>query len=176
MMHPSRDQSVHTGLQMAFGEGTYAYGRLKIPSVPPPPFIETAFSYIRKHSTIRFVLVNKYSNGKDSVSAHADDESTLRKEDPIFSLSLGATRRFIVRPVLHGIPKAQKTQANRVLLGPYNPGASSLFTHPTIPYSKISVEVEASDNVLLVMAGSRFQTDFIHEVPRSHESMTFATT
>lgn len=154
---------------MAFGEGTYTYGRLRIPSIPPPPYIDTVFSYIRRHSnipSIRFVLVNKYSNGNDSVSAHADSETTLVKEDPIFSLSLGATRRFIVRPSLHSIPKAKHTQANRIMLGPYNPGASSLFTHPTIPYNKISVEIEASDNMLLVMTGSRFQSDFVHEVPK----------
>jgi len=150
--------------QMAFGEGTYTYGKLVIQSVPPPSHINKIMSYIREKldlASVKFVLVNKYETGRDSVGLHTDNEKDLNPGDPIFSLSLGTPRRFIIRP--HTIPKTTKPN---VEYGPYNPGACSLFSHPSIPYSKISVEVEAGDNILLVMAGSRFQSDFCHEVPK----------
>jgi hypothetical protein len=126
-------------------------------------------TYIREHSNLpnmTFVLVNKYADGKDSVSAHSDDEQSLVKDDPIFSLSIGTTRTFTVRPVLNETKKSKKSLVN---LGPYNPGASSLFTHPTVPYDKISVEIKACDNLLIVMAGKRFQTDFVHEVKKDNK-------
>lgn len=44
------------------------------------------------------VLVNRYNHGRDSISWHADNEKSLGPEPIIASLSLGATRRFLVRP------------------------------------------------------------------------------
>jgi alkylated DNA repair dioxygenase AlkB len=139
--------------QMAFGVGAYRYGRLTVEATPTPPYIQLLLDHLRKQSsisTVKFVLVNKYEDGCDSVSAHADDETMLVKDDPIFSLSLGARRRFVVR---------QKT-----VVGPLPPNV--LFDHPTIAPTRISVEVAASDNVMIVMAGPRFQTDFVHELPK----------
>ena len=43
------------------------------------------------------VLLNVYEGGRDSVSWHADDEPEIRGDQPIASLSLGATRLFKVR-------------------------------------------------------------------------------
>jgi alkylated DNA repair dioxygenase AlkB len=42
-----------------------------------------------------FVLLNRYRHGRDSMGWHADDELELM--GPIASVSLGATRRFLVR-------------------------------------------------------------------------------
>jgi alkylated DNA repair dioxygenase AlkB len=44
------------------------------------------------------VLLNLYRNGQDAVGWHADDEPDLGPAPAIASLSLGATRRFSVRP------------------------------------------------------------------------------
>lgn len=44
------------------------------------------------------VLVNLYRNGLDSVGWHADDEIELGREPTIASLSLGATRKFSLKP------------------------------------------------------------------------------
>lgn len=44
------------------------------------------------------VLVNLYRDGNDSVSWHADDERELGDEPLIASLSLGATRKFSLKP------------------------------------------------------------------------------
>jgi alkylated DNA repair dioxygenase AlkB len=44
------------------------------------------------------VLLNRYRDGKDSMGLHADDEPELGPEPVILSLSLGATRRFVLKP------------------------------------------------------------------------------
>ena len=43
------------------------------------------------------VLLNRYRDGTDSVSWHADDEPEMDFQHPIASVSLGACRKFLVR-------------------------------------------------------------------------------
>jgi alkylated DNA repair dioxygenase AlkB len=47
--------------------------------------------------TFNSVLVNLYRDGQDSMGYHADDEPELGPEPVIAAVSLGATRRFILR-------------------------------------------------------------------------------
>lgn len=44
-------------------------------------------------------LINKYSKKTDRVSEHQDNEPALGKEPTILSLSIGQTRKFVLRPV-----------------------------------------------------------------------------
>jgi len=44
------------------------------------------------------VLLNLYRNGRDYMGWHADDERALGRDPVIASLSLGAARRFCLRP------------------------------------------------------------------------------
>lgn len=44
------------------------------------------------------VVLNLYRDGKDHVRFHADDEPELGREPVIASVSLGATRRFVLSP------------------------------------------------------------------------------
>lgn len=43
------------------------------------------------------VLVNRYRNGRDYMGWHSDNESALGPQPIIASLSLGATRRFVLK-------------------------------------------------------------------------------
>ncbi|PYU34188.1 MAG: alpha-ketoglutarate-dependent dioxygenase AlkB [Acidobacteria bacterium] len=47
------------------------------------------------------VLLNRYANARDSVSWHSDDEPEMDSAHLIASLSLGASRAFLVRPITH---------------------------------------------------------------------------
>lgn len=47
--------------------------------------------------TFNHVLLNLYRDGRDSIAMHADNEPELGWEPIIASLSLGATRRFIIQ-------------------------------------------------------------------------------
>jgi alkylated DNA repair dioxygenase AlkB len=44
------------------------------------------------------VLANLYRDGRDAMGLHADDEPELRPDGEIASLSLGAERRFVLKP------------------------------------------------------------------------------
>jgi len=49
------------------------------------------------NTTFNYVLLNYYETGQDYISYHADNE-VLDDDDFIASLSLGGSRRFLVRP------------------------------------------------------------------------------
>ena len=49
-------------------------------------------------ATFNSVLLNLYRNGADSMGFHADDEPELGDAPLIASVSLGASRRFVLRP------------------------------------------------------------------------------
>jgi alkylated DNA repair dioxygenase AlkB len=53
----------------------------------------------RTGSQYNFVLVNYYSDGKDSISYHSDGEDFLGPNPTIASLTLGAPRDFLMRPI-----------------------------------------------------------------------------
>jgi alkylated DNA repair dioxygenase AlkB len=52
------------------------------------------------HTRVPFnhVLVNRYRDGSDSIGLHADDEPELGRDPVVATLSLGATRRFVLKP------------------------------------------------------------------------------
>jgi alkylated DNA repair dioxygenase AlkB len=89
------------------------------------------------------VLVNRYRDGADSMGMHADDEPELGEDPVVASVSLGATRRFVLAPrrgkaprlgyllehgsllvmgrtcqahYRHGIPKAPAVHGERISL------------------------------------------------------------
>ena len=83
--------------------GPYAYkfsGRTLEPGVWIPEI-----AAIRDRIRARYggdynsVLLNRYANAQDSVSWHSDDEPEMDSKHPIASLSLGAARAFLIRPI-----------------------------------------------------------------------------
>jgi alkylated DNA repair dioxygenase AlkB len=65
------------------------------------PEIEALRDEIRAHygGDYNSVLLNRYADAQDSVAWHSDDEPEMDAEHPIASLSLGASRAFLVRPI-----------------------------------------------------------------------------
>jgi alkylated DNA repair dioxygenase AlkB len=83
--------------------GPYAYkfsGRTLVPA-PWTPETEALRAKIGDHygGDYNSVLLNRYANEQDSVSWHSDDEPEMDSDHPIASLSLGAAREFLVRPI-----------------------------------------------------------------------------
>lgn len=72
-----------------------------------------------------FVLVNRYKDGRDKMGEHRDDERELCRATPIASLSLGAERDFVLRPVDR---KANPAAPVKVAL---RPGTLLLMLPPT---------------------------------------------
>jgi alkylated DNA repair dioxygenase AlkB len=81
------------------------------------------------------VLLNRYANERDSVSWHSDDEPEMDSEHPIASLSLGASRTFLIRAIAN--KKAIETYvltSGSLLVMP--PGFQQRYQH-SVPKSKV---------------------------------------
>ena len=76
--------------------------RYKSCACPPRP-LPQCLDHLRQitekvtGATYNFCLVNYYANGTDSISYHSDDERFLGPNPSIASLSLGATRDFLMK-------------------------------------------------------------------------------
>ena len=62
---------------------------------------------------MNFVLVNRYRSGADSMGWHTDDEPEIA--EPVISVTLGAVRRFHLRPAV-GCPTIRLDPAHGSLL------------------------------------------------------------
>lgn len=81
--------------------GPYSYkfsGRTLSP-VSWAPEIEALRDRIQAHHGGKYnsVPLNRYRDGNDSVSWHADDEAEMDSQHPMASVSLGACRKFLIR-------------------------------------------------------------------------------
>ena len=78
---------------------TYTYSGLRNEPLPWTPVLRAVQALLRARLGVKFnsVLLNFYRAGQDSLSWHADDEPELGSEPVIASVSLGATRRFLLR-------------------------------------------------------------------------------
>ena len=93
-------------LQAWYGDRDTAYGYSGI-ALDPLPWV-SELQWLREQLNERFAeafhthfnsaLCNLYRHGQDSVSWHADSESALGTNPVIASVSLGAVRRFQLKP------------------------------------------------------------------------------
>ncbi|MBW3130339.1 MULTISPECIES: alpha-ketoglutarate-dependent dioxygenase AlkB family protein [Hymenobacter] len=79
---------------------TYRYSGLQLTPQPWTPALQKLRGQVETATGTAFnsVLLNLYRYGQDSMGWHADDEPELGPAPVIASLSLGATRRFRLRP------------------------------------------------------------------------------
>ena len=89
----------------------------------------------RLGSSFNSVLANAYRDGSDSMGWHADNEPELGPEPTIASLSLGAERRFLVRPVSGGSSQGIDLQSGSLLV---MGGRSQLDWQHCVPKTKKS--------------------------------------
>lgn len=77
----------------------YRYSGHALPHAPWTPLLLELKALVEAQCQMRFnsVLCNWYRNGQDSMGWHADDEKSLGPKPIIASLSLGATRTFLMR-------------------------------------------------------------------------------
>ena len=60
------------------------------------PILLVLLRYVNNETNYRYnsLLVNEYKNGKQGLNHHKDDESTLDKNTPVLTISLGAVRNL----------------------------------------------------------------------------------
>jgi alkylated DNA repair dioxygenase AlkB len=64
------------------------------------PTLDRLLEGVRHRAGVPFnhVLANRYRDGRDSMGLHADDEAELGEDPVVATVSLGATRRLVVKP------------------------------------------------------------------------------
>lgn len=91
-----------------FGDqhGNYSYSGIKMTPHPWTTLLTEIRDRVGEIAATKFnsVLLNLYRDGTDSVDWHADDEPELGPTPIIGSVSLGATRRFNLRPRDRSVP------------------------------------------------------------------------
>jgi alkylated DNA repair dioxygenase AlkB len=80
------------------GNVPYRYSGQTLDPRPPPRALRDILERVVQRTGVAFnhVLANRYRDGKDSMGFHADDESELGPSPTVASVSLGATRRFVL--------------------------------------------------------------------------------
>jgi alkylated DNA repair dioxygenase AlkB len=77
----------------------YRYSGTSFAPHPWPPALAAVRAALERAAGARFdsVLANRYRDGRDAMGWHSDDEPELGPRPVIASLSLGATRRFVLK-------------------------------------------------------------------------------
>jgi len=111
---------------------------------PPLDMDDTVHSIMRVIGDIELnsCLLNLYRNGRDSIAKHKDNESQMDPHVPIYVVSLGAPRKFIIRSD-DGVYHNFLTVENGSLFV-MKPGFQDIFTHeipkePEIETDRISL-------------------------------------
>ena len=81
------------------GTTSYRYSGLTLSPRPVPPCLTPILARVSEHSGTSFnhLLLNLYRDGRDSMGMHADDEAELGRDPVVATLTLGATRKFLLR-------------------------------------------------------------------------------
>jgi alkylated DNA repair dioxygenase AlkB len=80
------------------GERPYRYSGQTLEPRPFTPSVRRVLDALAPVAPFNHVLVNRYRDGNDSMGLHADAEPELGPDPVVATLSLGATRRFVVKP------------------------------------------------------------------------------
>lgn len=82
-----------------YGSAAYTYSGLTLEPLPLTPLLAALHQQVEQVSGHHFnsVLLNYYRDGRDSMGMHSDDEPELGPQPVIASLSLGATRPFVMQ-------------------------------------------------------------------------------
>ncbi len=125
-------------------EAAYCYSGLTLTPLAWHPLLLRLRDRIEVVTGKRFnaVLANAYRDGRDSMGWHSDDEPELGDAPVIASLSLGATRRFLLRRRVSGTRKRPA-----------------------------SIALSLGHGSLLLMQGNS-QSDYQHALPRTQRAVT----
>ena len=124
---------------------TAEYGRIQD---APPPLAETA-DVLSRHYRVRYdsLWLNLYRDGRDSTGWHRDRFSCRQPECIVPVLTLGATRRFLIKPRRGGASVAFSPQSgDLVVMGGrcQQDWVHGVPKSPGTPEARISVNFQSS--------------------------------
>ena len=119
----------------------YRWSGIEMHPEPFPGQLHGTLQRIRTESAVPFntALGNLYRTGSDSVSWHSDDEPDLGPNPVIASLSLGATRRFLLRRKLNHSESLSFDLSHGSLL--WMSGATQALWEHSLPKTQRKVEL-----------------------------------
>lgn len=108
----------------------YYFARTLHPALPVPPVIQPLVDWLNSEEVNNMlrefnddathpfnqILINWYLDGTQYIGAHSDDERALWPNSPIVSISLGATRKFLITPKEKGTTKKGKAVVREITL------------------------------------------------------------
>ena len=96
----------------------YRYSGIRLQPAPWHPDLDACRQRLANELGLAFnsVLANAYRDGGDAMGWHADDEPELGEEPCIASLSLGETRRMLVRPKAGGASRRLDLEHGSLLI------------------------------------------------------------
>jgi len=100
-------------------EASYRYSGTSFAPHPWPPALQPLRARLAAETGVAFnsVLANRYRDGRNAMGWHSDDEKELGARPLIASLSLGATRCFVLRHRQEpGLRQALELSAGGLLL------------------------------------------------------------
>ncbi len=143
-------------LQCWMGDAASLYGYSGVRLQPEPwhPVIKCIQARVEQLSGLRFnsVLLNLYRDGQDSVAWHADDEPELGSNPVIASVSLGAERKFQLKPKEAGLALTLDSSRHSK-------------TEPTARRRR-SRDIWLKHGSLLIMDG-QVQGHWLHQLPKA---------
>jgi len=82
-----------------YGDKPYAYSGTRFEARPMTTELAMLKESVQRLSGLEFnsALINWYRDGQDCMGWHSDDEKSLGKDPQIASVSLGDSRRFVLR-------------------------------------------------------------------------------
>jgi len=80
-------------------DAVYRYSGTRFTPHPWHPALQALRERLEREFAVAFnsVLANRYRSGRDAMGWHSDDEPELGETPVIASISLGATRRFVLK-------------------------------------------------------------------------------
>jgi alkylated DNA repair dioxygenase AlkB len=87
-------------------------------TVAPQPLLHTVAAALSSHYGVNYrsLWINLYRNNRDSTGWHGDLIGKVEEESMVPVLSLGATRRFLIRPVAGGQSVSLKVAAGDLVV------------------------------------------------------------
>jgi alkylated DNA repair dioxygenase AlkB len=87
------------------GSLPYRYSGQTLEPREPTPTTAALLARVsaRTRTPFNHVLINRYRDGADSMGLHSDDEPELGPDPIVATVSLGATRRFVLKPRRAGL-------------------------------------------------------------------------
>jgi len=119
-------------LQAAFGRD-YAFSGTIARAQPIPPLLLPLMDFLndRYNCNLNMALINWYRDGNDYISPHSDDETQIKPNTPIITVSLKNLERVVLRHgsnqvitmfpgcqqvYKHGVPKRKGVRGYRISL------------------------------------------------------------